>query len=200
MGAPLGELSFPVIPITLLGAIPRQVSAEAREGRGTRRGDFPSAFFFCCCDCDSSPVLRWVTPAASHSLPYLLLQRPQEPRLDLVYQTSGPQPRPRGCGSFSPGVAWPRSGDSQAQAGLRVPAACPPPPPLGSSSLCLAAGRHEKIAPAWPGFRLRGKLIKDSVNTLRADGPQVLAKRAQPENHLCGCLGRPRAHTRHRPA
>ncbi|EFB15542.1 hypothetical protein PANDA_001242 [Ailuropoda melanoleuca] len=47
-------------------------------------------------------------------------------------------------------------------------------PPKSRSSLCLAAGRHEKIAPAWPGFRLRGKLIKDSVNTLRADGPQAM--------------------------
>lgn len=44
----------------------------------------------------------------------------------------------------------------------------------------MAAGRHEKIAPAWPGFRLRGKLIKDSVNTLRADGPQVLPNMLNP--------------------
>lgn len=60
-----------------------------QEGRLSGGGVFHSAFPFCCCDCNSSPLFRWeVPPAASHCFPS------SPPETTGEWLASQPRPRP----------------------------------------------------------------------------------------------------------
>lgn len=135
----------------------RQGKEEAPEG-----GDLHSAFLFCCPDYDSSPLLRWVTPAASLGFLYLLPLRLQEPGWTRFIRSVALSLAPEVVvPSFQ---VWPGFGQvipKQKQG--EMPCSLSATSSTGPLIMVLAcwSSHHEEMAPMWLGFRLRGELIKD---------------------------------------